>query len=31
MPEFMVAIAYMTSYAVQAKDDVTGIDLVLKG
>jgi hypothetical protein len=31
MPEFMVAIAYMMSYAVQAKDDATGIVLVLEG
>jgi hypothetical protein len=31
MPEFMVAIEHITYYAVQARDEVTAIDLVLEG
>jgi hypothetical protein len=31
MPEFMVAIDHITYYAVQARDEVTAIDLVLEG
>jgi hypothetical protein len=31
MPEFMVAIDHITYYAVQAKDEVSAIDLVLEG
>jgi hypothetical protein len=31
MTEFIVAIDYMTSYAVRAKDEVTAIDLALEG
>jgi hypothetical protein len=31
MPEFVVAIDHITYYAVQAKDEVTAIDLALEG
>jgi hypothetical protein len=31
MPEFMVAIEHVTYYVVQARDEVTAIDLVLEG
>jgi hypothetical protein len=31
MPEFIVAIDHITYYAVQARDEVTAIDLVLEG
>jgi hypothetical protein len=31
MPEFVVAIDHITYYAVQAKDEVTSIDLALEG
>jgi hypothetical protein len=31
MPEFIVAVDQITYYAVQAKDEVTAIDLVLEG
>jgi hypothetical protein len=31
MPEFLVAIDHITYYAVQAKDEVTAIDLALEG
>jgi hypothetical protein len=31
MPEFMVAIEHITYYTVQARDEVTAIDLVLEG
>jgi hypothetical protein len=31
MPEFIVAIDHITYYAIQAEDEVTAIDLVLKG
>jgi hypothetical protein len=31
MPEFVVAIDHITYYAVQARDEVTAIDLVLEG
>jgi hypothetical protein len=31
MPEFMVAIDHITYYVVQARDEVTAIDLVLEG
>jgi len=31
MPEFIVAIDHITYYAVQAKDEVTAIDLALEG
>jgi hypothetical protein len=31
MAEFIVAIDHITYYAVQAKDEVTAIDLVLEG
>jgi hypothetical protein len=31
MAEFIVAVDHITYYAVQAKDEVTAIDLVLEG
>jgi hypothetical protein len=31
MVEFIVAIDHITYYAVQAKDEITAIDLVLEG
>ena len=31
MPEFMVAIDHITYYVVQARDEITAIDLVLDG
>jgi hypothetical protein len=31
MPEFIIAIDHITDYAVQARDEVTAIDLVLEG
>ena len=31
MAEFIVAIDHITYYAVQAKDEITAIDLVLEG
>ena len=31
MPEFIVAIDQITYHAVQAKDEITAIDLVLEG
>jgi hypothetical protein len=31
MPEFFVAIDHLTSYAVQAEDEVSAIDLALEG
>ena len=31
MPEFMVALEHVTYYVVQARDEVTAIDLVLEG
>jgi hypothetical protein len=31
MPECMVAIDHITSYAVQAEDELTAIDLALDG
>ena len=31
MPEFLVVIDHLTYYAVQAKDEVSAIDLALEG